>query len=227
MFSKRKSFKVSRKLVIFLFIALILFATVKIFIYMEKNLRPTILASASFYADMLATEAINEAVRKEIAENMLYDNLVQLEKDNYGKIVMAQINTMEVNRIMTLTTLRVQETLKSMEGEIIRLPLGQALGSYILANIGPRIPIVLIPIGRVNTNIVDIFEDAGINQTRHKIYLHIKAEVQVVIPFISSATEVITQVPIAECLYQGEVPDTVINLQFPAGTVPTPVPGFP
>ncbi len=216
MFKRRRSLKINRRQVVFFIIALLIFSIMRLFMLMEQNLRPTIMASASYYADMLATEAINNAIRDEIAEEMIYDNLIKLEKDDNDRILMAQINTMEVNRIMSSTTLEVQETLRALQGEVIKLPLGQALGSYILANIGPRIPVVLLPIGKVNTDIVDVFEEAGINQTRHKIYLNVKAEVQVIVPLMSSATEVVTQVPIADSIYQGEVPDTVINLQFPS-----------
>ncbi|RQD77260.1 MAG: sporulation protein YunB [Candidatus Syntrophonatronum acetioxidans] len=199
----------------FLIAALMLFLVGKFLSHMEQNLRPTIISAALYYTDMLATEAINEAVREEVAESMSYENLVQIEKDRQGRIVMARVNTREVNRIMSVTTLKVQETLRSMEGEVIKLPLGQALGSYILANLGPKIPIVMVPLGRVNTSIDDVFEEAGINQTRHKLYFNINAQVQILIPFIASRTEVVTQVPLAEFIYQGEVPDTVINLQFP------------
>jgi len=219
LFKKRRSLRVNRKMAGFLIAALMLFFTGKVIAHMEQNLRPTIISAALYYTDMLATEAINEAVREEIAENLSYESLVQIEKDHEGKIVMARINTREVNRIMSITTLKVQETLRSMEREVIKLPLGQALGSYILANLGPKIPIVMVPLGRVNTSIDDVFEEAGINQTRHKLYFNINAQVQILIPFIASRTEVVTQVPLAECIYQGEVPDTVINLQFP-GSLP-------
>lgn len=222
---KRKSlFSINRKKVVFLFMALLLFLFLRMLIYMEHRLRPTFLATATFYADMAATEAINEAVYHEVAQSMLYEDLVRIQKDQAGKITMAQVNTPEVNRVISLTTLKVQESLRSLQGEVIRLPLGQALGSYFLANLGPRIPVAIVPVGRVNTDIIDVFEEAGINQTRHKIYLDIIAEVQVVIPFVASSTKVVTKVPIAECLYQGEVPDTVINLQFPGQEFYTPLP---
>jgi sporulation protein YunB len=116
---------------------------------------------------------------------------------------------------MAETTIRVQDALKAIRGEIIYIPLGQAIDSHLLANYGPRIPVRLVPIGRVNTNVIDVFESAGINQTRHKVYLDIHAEVTVVIPFVSSVIEVVTSVPLADNVYIGAVPDTVINLQFP------------
>ena len=224
MFRKKSLFSLNRKKVVFLFMALMIFLFLRLLIFMEHRLRPTFLAAAVFYADNAATEAINEAVYGEVAQSMLYDDLVRIQKDQAGKITMAQVNTPEVNRVISLTTLRVQESLRALQNEVIRIPLGQALGSYFLANLGPRIPVVIVPVGRVNTDIIDVFEEAGINQTRHKIYLDIIAEVQVVIPFVASSTEVVTKVPIAECLYQGEVPDTVINLQFPGQELHTPLP---
>jgi sporulation protein YunB len=190
---------------------------IRLFIIFDRNLRPTILSVATARADIYATEAINDAVSEQLARKILYQDLILLQKDREGRIILAQINSMEVNRLMTETTMRVQESLLSLKGEVIYIPLGQALGSYLLAHYGPRIPITLVPIGRVNTDIIDTFEHAGINQVRHKLYFDIHAEVQVVIPFVSSVIMVSTAVPIVDAIYPGEVPDTVINLQFPGG----------
>ena len=206
---------VSRDLIFFIILALFLFSVIRLFLFFDQNLRPTILSVAAARADVIATEAINSAVSDKVARNILYKDLILLEKNRDGKIIMAQTNNMEVNRLMAETTMRVQETLATLKGEVIYIPLGQALGSYLLANYGPRIPISLVPIGFVNTNIIDTFEEAGINQVRHKIYLDIHAEVQVIIPFVSTVTKVSTTVPIVDAIYPGDVPDTVINLQFP------------
>lgn len=204
-----------RRLIIFLVMASLIFLGIKGFLAIERNFRPVIVSIANVRADVLATEAVNHAVSEKVARNILYKDLVLLEKDREGRLMMAQINTMEVNRLMAETTLRVQEALKAIRGEVIYIPLGQALDSHLLANYGPRIPVRMIPVGRVNTKVIDTFESAGINQTRHKVYLDIHAEVQVVIPFVSSVIEVVTAVPLADNVYIGEVPDTVINLQFP------------
>lgn len=210
---------INREAIVFFFIAVFFFAVIRLFLYFDRNLRPTILSIASARADVIATEAINNAVTEKVARGILYQDLIMLEKNNDGKIIMAQVNIMEVNRLIAETTMRVQEALVALKGEKIYIPLGQALGSYLLANMGPRIPIALIPVGYVNTTLDDKFEEAGINQVRHKIYLEIYTEVQIVIPFVSKATKVTSAVPIVDAIYPGEVPDTVINLQFPGGQV--------
>ena len=109
----------------------------------------------------------------------------------------------------------MQGTLQSIEGEVVNIPLGQIFGSQILAYHGPKIPVTLIPIGTVHVDITHSFSEAGINQTRHKIYLEVFAGVQFVVPFISAEREVMTAVPIAETVYMGDVPNTVIDMPFP------------
>lgn len=221
----RRKMYISREAMVFFILALFFFAIIRLLLYFEKNLRPTILSIASMRADILATEAINQAVSEKVARSILYQDLILLQKDREGKIMMAQTNIMAVNELMAETTMRVQKSLESLQGEEIYIPLGQAFGSFLFASVGPRIPITLVPIGYVNTKIYDSLESAGINQVRHKIYLEIHADVQVVIPFVSSTTKVSTTVPLVDALYIGEVPETVINLQFPGGyTLPLPAP---
>ena len=136
--------------------------------------------------------------------------------------MLAQINSIEVNRVMAETTLATREALLNLTDTPFEIPLGEAMDSYLLATYGPKIPVKMIPLGRVNTELIDLFEEAGINQTRHKIYLQVHTEVQIIVPLISSAVEVITSVPVTDAIFIGEVPDTVINLQFPSKSFALP-----
>jgi len=196
----------------FLVICLLIFFSIKAFMVLEKNLRPAILSIAEVRADMLATDAVNRAIMEEVARGIFYQDLISIKQDESGRIIMAQINTMEVNRLMAKTTIATQNALKQIEKEPLKIPLGEVLDSYLLAAYGPEIPVKLVPVGRVNTSLLDSFEEAGINQVRHKIYLDVFTEVRVVVPFISSHIEVHSTVPLADTIYPGDVPDTVINL---------------
>ncbi len=198
----------------FILLCVIIFLLVEGFIIVEQRLRPAILSIAEIKADVLATETVNEAIRKEIAGGVHYRDLISITQDENGRIVMAQLNTIKVNRLMADTTIAAQEALVAMGEEPFKIPVGEILGSYLLAAYGPELSVRLIPAGRVNTYLVDSFEDAGINQVRHKIYMDVVTEVRVVIPFISSYVEVHTTVPIADAVYAGDVPETVVNLNL-------------
>ncbi len=216
MFRRRRFERKLPSFLSFFIIVFILFLIIEIFLYAEKSLRPAILSIAELKADILATEAINRALLDNITSDLVYADLIKVERDESGRIVMANLDGIKINKLLAKTTLATQEALYAMEQEPFEIPLGEAMDSYILATYGPQIPVRLIPRGRVNTRIVDVFEEAGINQVRHKIYMEVFTEVRIVIPFISSPVEVLTTVPIADTIYPGEVPDTVINLRFPS-----------
>ncbi len=214
---KRSRLTLSREARSFFLLALFVFALSRLGSFFDSNLLPAILSIAEARTNALAIRAVNEAVAEKFAGNILYQDVVILQKDQEGKIVMAQTNVREVNRLVAETTLQAQGALTALSEEKIYVPFGQALNNVFLAGLGPRIPVTLIPVGFVSTEITDTFEEAGINQVRHKLYLRIQAEVQVAIPFMSSVTHVSTTVPIVDAIYPGAVPDTVINLKFPGG----------
>jgi sporulation protein YunB len=203
-------------LITFVLLCLMMFMLYRGFFILEQSLRPAIVSIAEVKADILATDAVNRAIMEEVARGIFYQDLISIEQDEQGKIIMAQVNTMEVNRLMAATTMATQNALKNIDKEPIKIPMGEILDSYILAAYGPDIPIRIVPVGRVNTYLIDSFESAGINQVRHKIYLDVFTEVRIVIPFIATHIEVHTTVPLADTIYPGEVPETIVNLNMGA-----------
>lgn len=208
-------FRARPGLIGFIILAIFLFVSVRAFILIESNLRPTIIAIAEARARVLATEAINNAIDKHVAQESRYEHLIFIHKDHQGNVVMAEVNNMEVARIQTITTMNVQNALRNLKAETMRIPLGQALGSEILSNYGPKIPVTFTPIGTVTADIKQSFESSGINIVSHQVGIDIAAEVQIVIPFVSSKVNIRTFTPIVTATYLGRVPDTVINLPLP------------
>ncbi|WP_156896669.1 sporulation protein YunB [Desulfovirgula thermocuniculi] len=185
-----------------------------LFYWADRILRPTILKIAEAQAVHMATEAINQAVRQEIKEsNLQYDDLVRLHKDSQGHIVLMQADTVKINGFMAEVTLDVQRALQELAQKTFRIPLGQVTGSQLLANYGPRISVTVIPVGTVRVGVDDRFEQAGINQTRHRIYLDLSAEVRIVVPPQSTVALVTEKVPLVESIIVGQVPGTFV--QFP------------
>ena len=198
----------------FIVLCLFLFFLIEGVLLLERRLRPAILSFAEVKADMLATDAVNRAIMEKVARGIFYQDLIAIRQDEEGRIIMAQLNTMEINRLMAETTMATQEALSEISVKEMRIPLGEILNNYLLATYGPRIPMRLIPVGRVNTMLDDSFTAAGINQVRHRIYLDVVSEVRIIIPFTAIEVEVHTTVPLADTIYPGEVPESVINLDI-------------
>lgn len=180
---------------------------------MEANLKPTLLAIAEAKATLIATETINNVINDYVSRNIDPQTLVLVKVDSRGRVVLIQPNTMEFNKLAADTTIRVQEGLKQIIDERISIPVGQVFGSQLLASMGPKIIVTIIPIGTVQVKVVDKFEQAGINQTRHMVYLVTTTQIRIVVPLVSKSVMVNTQVPIAEYVVVGEVPGTYV--QFP------------
>ncbi|NLY53148.1 MAG: sporulation protein YunB [Firmicutes bacterium] len=214
----RGSLQLNKKQKVTISLILITFCVLQVLMLLDRNLRPTLEAIAEARAKVIATQAINDAINTKIAQEIKYGLLITVHTDYNGKPSWAQVNTMEVNRIVAATTMRVQEILGTIRGEVLRIPLGQAFNSQLFANMGPRIPFTIVPVGTVNVEVTDAFEQAGINQTRHKIYLEVFTDVQIVIPFVTRTVQVHSKVPIADVTYLGDVPQTVIDLPFPLGS---------
>ncbi|NPV30294.1 MAG: sporulation protein YunB [Firmicutes bacterium] len=191
------------------FAALSLFSLT--FFIFENNLKPTIREIAEAKARWVATEAVNNAIKQKIAESVDYHELIFVHKDSQGRIVLMQPNIVRINRLASDTTLAIQTTLKELADDQFFIPVGQVLGSQLLANYGPRIRVSICPVGTVRTNVFDRFEEAGINQTRHRLYLDIQSQVKVVIPLITSNVKVATQVPVTDTIIVGQVPETYVK----------------
>lgn len=200
----------------FYFFALLLLGA-SLVTFIDSQLRPALIAMAEVRAHLLATQALTEAVYEAAGASIPYDHFITVHTDQAGRPTWARLNTVEVNRLVTRTTRQVLATLEALREENITIPLGQAFGSALLAHMGPAINFRILPAGTVSVEITDAFESAGINQTRHKIYLEIFADLRIVVPLMQHALSVHLEVPIADIVYLGVVPETVVNLPFPLG----------
>ena len=68
----------------------------------------------------------------------------------------------------------------------------------------------MIPVAVVSSRFTADFDSAGINQTRHSIYLEVESDLSVVLPGRTNRFTVTTQVLIAESVLIGDVPETYL-----------------
>ncbi|MBO8169512.1 MAG: sporulation protein YunB [Thermoanaerobacteraceae bacterium] len=187
------------------------------FLIVEFSLKPTIIVFSEAEARWRATEAINQAVLETIVEDMDYEKLVYIQRNEDNEVIYMQQNLAQLNKINTKATLAIQKSLEKLKNRKFAVPLGQLTGSKLLANYGPNISLWLLPLGTVSVKVQDRFEDAGINQTRHKIYLKVQSDIRVVIPLIESKITVTTQVPVADTVIVGAVPETYMKIDLNSG----------
>lgn len=194
-------------------IAFINIIVIVIILIVDLALRDAFYSIAEVRAIQLATETANKALQQEVSdENLQYQDFIIIHKDSEGHIVLMQANTVKVNKFAADTTLAVQKALEDLRWQSFGIPVGQILGIPLLANLGPKIKYNILPVGAVRVNVVDRFETAGINQTRHTIYLNFDTNVRIVIPSKGGESLVAMQVPLVESIIVGSVPSTFVSM---------------
>lgn len=181
-------------------------------VFIEKNLKPTILAYAEAKAKQIAVDSINDVINNKIVPDIASEELEKVHKDGNAKVTIVQPNIAKINQIQAETATEINKTLKNLSQGQFKIPLGQVMGSQLLASYGPKIKVSFVPIGTVDVKLVDKIDEAGINQTRHKMYFKVTSQVKVVIPLESSNVKVSSEVLIADNIILGEVPFTYVKI---------------
>ena len=179
---------------------------------LERNLTRVVLTLASAKAEVLAVQALNQAAEALIADGISYDSLVHVTLGEDGSVRLLQANTAGMNSLASRASLTAQAKLEALQDQTVSVPLGSALGVTLLAGTGPRIRVHMLPVGAVVTAYETEFTSAGINQTRHRVLLTMRAQVRLVLPTGASGVEAVTQVAVAESIIVGQVPDSFVNV---------------
>ncbi len=202
-----------------LFLAAALFT----FAFVERSVVPTLVALAEAEASGAANLLIVDTVRNEVLPLIQGKNLIEFVTGPSGEVVFVRVNSAYLGEVEAISLRALQDGLSRVSEFKIYVPLGQLVGSRILAAFGPKIPVALIPAGVVSTKISDSFEVAGINQTKYTLFLTARVSIKVVIPLVSSSAVVSAEVPLATVLIPGKVPDTYLSVPLPGS--PWPLPG--
>ena len=125
---------------------------------------------------------------------------------------MLRANTMRMNELASQTALLAERELGSAENQVVEIPLGAALGVSFLSGLGPRLEVQILPVGAVHTSFDTEFETAGINQTRHKVYLEAVTRIDLIAPNGAKSISISSQVSVAESIIIGEVPQSYVDV---------------
>ncbi len=198
--------------VIWVLLVLLLSCSISFFIF-ERKFFPTILAFVEAKVVQTAVKTVNDAVRETLlSQRISYEDLVTVHKNEKGQVVLMQADTVRLNQIAAEMAVAVEKALADLEQQHFDVPLGQVLGSQFLATYGPKMRVQLVPVGAVKVEMRERFESTGINQTRHRFFLHLDTTVRIVVPLHQKETNVTTEVPLVESIIVGAVPSTFVSI---------------
>lgn len=196
-----------------LFLVLVLLILVLGYL-MQRTMGPVLLAFAVKQAEILGVEAVTRAIRTQVAEQVDYEDLIRIQRDDSGHVTFLQVNTVALSGILAGVEEAVLNSLRDLQGTTFDIPLGVVLGSDLFAAYGPPVKARLLTIGSPSVQLDQSFETAGINQTRHTIYLVVEARMRVLVPLLAEDTTVATRLPLVETVIVGRVPEQYLNLDW-------------
>lgn len=182
-----------------------------LFLYFQRNVTRVLVAISEATMRASTTVAVNDAVYYTLSDDIRYEDLVNVERDQNGNVVSVSANALKINKIARDTASISQSNLKSLSLNGIPIPLGALTGIEAFAGLGPQIPFRIIPVSSVACDFSSEFESVGINQTKHSIYLNVIADISIVMPSRTENFAVITEILVGEYVIVGNVPDTYLQ----------------
>ena len=192
-------------------IAIVLAVILLLVLVFSIMINPVIMDTVEIKSKALATRAMNSSVADVVMSSIVYDELVTIISDEFGNISMIQANSLEINNLSKDLALTCEQRISEYGGKGVTIPIGTFTGIPLLVGRGPRIKVKMTPVGSVYCRFSSKFDTAGINQTVHKIYINISANVSVIMPLSSRNFIAEQQVLIAESVIVGQVPEVYLQ----------------
>ena len=159
----------------------------------------------------LMTLCINDTISRKFAEEDYdYDYFVDLDYGSDGTVNAVRANMARIN---ALSSELLSDIVHAADGGELSLsiPIGNVLGSSLLLGKGPEIPVDITMLSSSYVDFQNELSDAGINQTKHQIKLEVVIDIDVIMPWQTVSTQVVSEILIAETVILGDVPDTYFN----------------
>lgn len=177
-----------------------------------KAITPIIERQCRVKARSLATEFANEACLDNI-QNITYDDLCTIEKDEANDVCLIKMNSININKLNSKIALEIQEKLNDTTISKFYIRLGSFTGITLLSGRGPNLEVRMSTIGEVTTELKSEFEEMGVNQTLHRLYINVNCNVSLLTPFKDVDENITAQVLISETVISGDIPDAYYDLE--------------
>ena len=179
--------------------------------YFQKNATRVLLSISEATMRASTATAVNDAVFYTLTDEMRYDDLVNVTRNDRGEIVSVAANALKINKIARDTASISQANLKNLSLNGIPVPIGALTGIEALAGVGPSVHFKIIPVSSVNCDFSSEFMSVGINQIKHSIYLNVVASISIVMPSRTEKFDVVTDILVGEFILVGSIPDTYLE----------------
>lgn len=171
-------------------------------------------------AQQAATSKLNGIITKEVnrvvqevfeRESVHTQGLVSTTLDENGRVLSMTTDYPTLNRIKSTMAIEIQQILDNLDVVETTVPFGMLISDTFLTGLGFRVPVKVFCTNAIEVEYQDSFHSVGINQSRYCLLIQITVPAQVAGLFSAQYTKVVTQIPLAETIIAGEVPQALLN----------------
>ncbi len=178
----------------------------------EKALGPSVDSLCRYYCDQSAVYTANKCVGEVLKrDNITYSDLSEIKYDDSGNISSIDINTIKVNQLQAEIVQSIMDDISESSDDYIEVPIGSISGYYIFNGHGPKVRIRITSRGNIKTELRSKFEEAGINQSCHRLYLDIYIDMAAIFSGGEKKTTIKSSCMLAETIIVGDVPQGILN----------------
>ncbi len=188
-----------------------LISLVFLFAILDNYIKPVVSSMSQTKVKIVATEEINKAILQAFVSDPKYSNIALIERDSSNRISSVSLDTIKANEIKA----KISQTIISSFNSNIKdlsIPVGTLTGFIFLNERGFYVPLKISFASNPDINFESKFESAGMNQSKHTIYINVTMDINIYIKPYNTKTQVSTNIPVSETIIVGEVPSFYSNL---------------
>ena len=174
----------------------------------ECALRPVLAAAARYQVRSQVTAAVEQWAARDLQERGVdYSDFVTITRNEAGEITALSADMARLNLLRAELSAHLLEWLEDSQLELT-VPVGSLLPIEPTWARGPELHLRALALGTASAEFESEFTSAGINQTRHRLWLELSVPVTVLLPGGGEELTVDSRLCVAETVIVGQVPQT-------------------
>ena len=174
----------------------------------ERALRPMLAAAARYQVRSQVTAAVEQWAARDLQERGVdYSDFVTITRNEAGEITALSADMARLNLLRAELSAHLLERLEDSQLELT-VPVGSLLPFEPTWARGPELHLRALALGTASAEFESEFTSAGINQTRHRLWLELSVPVTVLLPGGGEELTVDSRLCVAETVIVGRVPQT-------------------
>lgn len=179
--------------------------------YYKTAITKQIIKICSDTAYSYSAKATNDAVILSLANTVQYEDLISIQKNSNGDVVYMSANSYKINQISTSVANSCFKFLDKNLKNGVEIPILAFTGIDLISGYGKIINYKAVSVSAVKCDFSSEFISAGVNQTKHTVYLTTKTEIFIDLPLSDTVKIFENKILIGESVIVGKVPDIYLN----------------